>query len=247
LNLLESLSPAARQTLLSYISSKCELSDSRRLLGRVDLWFQQHHAWDPARFARETTADLPPRQRDAAEFANDLALNEIAHRFLTPPNPVLTSAAVNDFTAATRNSEASVVAYLFATTDYVFSHLDDMPEAAQLTTFRQPRNQFLENEDRPYFRWWAWLSCREWAAVAAFLLVAAYMVERRYGGGNAIVLVFAACVGLSGIIIVFLNCFFVQIQPRFTLPMMELLFVSVLISLSVIFDRDTSTPNIHRS
>jgi hypothetical protein len=119
-----------------------------------------------------------------------------------------------------------------------------MPQVAQLTTFRHARDQFMKNAQRSYFHWWAYFSCRACALIAAFLLVWAYALDRRHGGRKTPVLVFAACIGATGILIVFLNCFFTRFHPRFTLPMIELLFLSALISSSILLNHKTSTGQV---
>jgi hypothetical protein len=49
------------------------------------------------------------------------------------------------------------------------------------------------------------------------------------------IILYAAALFTVGVIMVLLNCFFVEIKPRFTLPMMEFLLLSIMILLSLIF------------
>jgi hypothetical protein len=63
----------------------------------------------------------------------------------------------------------------------------------------------------------------------------AVVVDYKHGGRNTPVILFAACLSIVGIVMVLLNCFFAQLQPRFVLPMMELLLVSMMILLGLIF------------
>jgi hypothetical protein len=49
------------------------------------------------------------------------------------------------------------------------------------------------------------------------------------------VILYAATLYTLGVIMVLLNCFLAEIQPRFSLPMMEFLLLSMMILLGLIF------------
>jgi hypothetical protein len=161
----------------------------------------------------------------------DRVLNEIALAFLYPPAMPLRSAAVTDFRKARMSSEGDIVQDLFSRTDYFFFHRDKMPQCSGLKTFRQPRDRLIDAGKLFYFQWWNLLSFRAWGILGLVLLMSAVIVNHKQRGRNAPVIVFAICLCIVGMAIVLLNCFFAQLQPRFVLPMMELLLVSIMILL----------------
>ncbi len=70
-------------------------------------------------------------------------------------------------------------------------------------------------------------------------------MSRKFQTGDGRVVLYVVILFVVGVTIVFLNCFFAEIQPRFTLPMMELLILSIMILLGVIF-RDAKFPGHER-
>jgi len=60
-------------------------------------------------------------------------------------------------------------------------------------------------------------------------------VNYKLGGKNTPVILLAVCLCIVGVAMVLLNCFFAQLQPRYILPMMELLLLSVVILVGVLF------------
>jgi len=164
----------------------------------------------------------------------DQVLNEIASGFLYPPSAPLRSVALADFAKATGFSEGDIVQQLFVSTDYFFSHRDKMPQCSRLITFRQSRDQLIAARKLFYFQWWNLLSFRAWDILALALLISAVIVNRKRRERNAPVILFAVSLCVVGTAMMLLNCFLAQLQPRFVLPMMQLLLVSIMILLGVI-------------
>ncbi len=235
LNFLETMQPSPRQTLLASIASKCKLSESRQLLGVLDTWIDRNGRWDPPTFIREARPHLASSEMKFHSETFDRVLNEIARAFLCPPPAPLRSIALADFSKATKSDENGIVLYLFVTTDYFFLHPDKMPQCLRLKTFRQPRERLIEARKLSYFRWWNFLSFRALSVVGLVVFVWALVADYKHGGRNTPVILFAACLCTVGMAMVLLNCFLAELQPRFILPMMELLLVSIMILLGLIF------------
>ena len=164
LNLLEGIPRALRQELLDATASKCKLPQSRQLLAVLGGWMDRNKPWDPQGFIREAHANLSDPEMKFHSEKFDRVLNEIAHAFVYPPNAALQSAAVDDFVKATRYRESDVAQSLFLTTDYVFAHLEVMPQCSRLETFRGPRDRLLDARKLFYFQWWNLFSLRAWGA-----------------------------------------------------------------------------------
>ena len=165
----------------------------------------------------------------------DRVLNEIASGFLYPPAAPLKSAALSDFTQATRSTEGDIIQFLFVNTDYFFSHRDKMPQCSGLKTFREPRDRLTAARELSYFHWWNLLSFRAWSILGLIVLLSALAVDYKRGGQDTPLTLFAVSLYIVGTAMVLLNCFFAQLQPRYVLPMMELLLLSLMILLGVLF------------
>ena len=237
LNFLQIMPPTSRQMLIRKIASKCKLTESHQLLDVLDAWMNRNREWDPGAFIQEARPLLsyPEMKFHSEKF--DRVLNEIASGFLYPPAAPLREVALSDFTNATRSSETDIVQFLFVNTDYFFSHREKMPQCSHLLTFRQPREQLIEAYKLSYFQWWKALSFRAWGIFGFVALLSTLVVDYKRGGPSAPVILYAVSLCIVGMVVVLLNCFFAQLQPRYILPMMELLLLSTIILLGVLLGR----------
>lgn len=237
LNFINRVPLGSRDQFLAAAASKCQLPEARRLLVKLAERFRQNEPWEPAAFLREWRASFtgPDGKLEYEKF--DRSLNEMAHAFLCPPSLALWSAALQEFQYATQLREGDLVHYLFATTDYFFSHRADMPQCVPLKTFREPRAQLqlVSAANQLYFRWWNPISFRLWSIIWLLLLLMAVFMNRKFQTDHGRVVLYAVILFIFGVTMVLLNCFFSAILPRFTLPMMELLILSMMILLGVIF------------
>jgi hypothetical protein len=244
LNFLETMQTNQRRDLLDIIASKCRLPESRQLLDLLRNSMDRNQHWEPGAFIQETHSALSDSEMKFHSEKFDRVLNEIASAFLYPPVAPLRSVALSDFTTATRSTESDIVQFLFVNTDYFFSHRDKMPQCSGLKTFREPRERLAAARELSYFHWWNLLSFRAWSIFGLIVLLSALVVDYKRGGENTPLILFAVSLWVVGTAMGLLNCFFVQLQPRFILPMMELLLLSLIILCSVLF-RGFESPN-HR-
>jgi hypothetical protein len=249
LNFLPRMPAASRVRLISVAASRCRLPETRQLLAMLADWFQQTRPWEPGQFVKEARTALFSSTEKFQDEKFHHSLNEMARAFLSPPSPALRTAALQDFQYATRLSEGDVVQYLFAMTDYLLTHHSRMPRLAELKTFREPHGKLTEAANRFFFRWWSPLSFRVWSVIALVVLLVAIAMNSKFQTGGARAIVYAATLIAFGIIMVVLNCFIAEILPRFALPMMEFLLLSIMILLGLIlqgckiFVNERSSPN----
>ena len=246
LNFLKPMQSDQRRELLDTIASKSKLPESREMLDLLRSSMDRNKDWEPSFFLRETTHSAlsdPEMKFHSEKF--DRVLNEIASRFLYPPIAPLRSAAVSDFATATRSIESEIAQSLFESTDYFFSHRDKMPQCSGLITFREPHDRLTAARELSYFRWWNLLSFRAWSIVGLVLLLLALVADHKRGRENTPVIFFAVSLWIVGMTLMFLNCFMVEVQPRFVLPMMELLLLSLIILCGVLL-RGFESPNAPR-
>jgi hypothetical protein len=234
-NFLQIMQPAPRQRLLNFVGSKSRLPESHQLLELLGNWIDRNKHWDPGAFIQQAHSDLLGAEMKYHGEKFDRVLNEVASGFLYPPAVPLRSAALSDFTNATSFTEGDIVQFLFVNTDYFFSHRDKMPQCSELKTFREPRDRLLEARKLSYFRWWNLLSFRVWSLLGLVVLLLALLVDYKRGRRNTPVILLAVSLYFVGMTMMLLNCFFAQLQPRYILPMMELLLLSLMILLGVLF------------
>ncbi len=240
LNFLERVPAASRDEFLSATASQCQLPETRQLLAMLANSFGQNKHWNPTQFIGEARAALFGSTGKFQDEKFDRSLNEMAYTFLFPPSVALRSAALDDFEYATRLREADVAHFLFVTTDYFFDRPSRMPQLAQLKTFREPRTELIDAAKGFYFRCWNPISFRVGSVIALFLLLVTCFMNIKFKTAGGRVILYAATLSTVGVIMVLLNCFFVEIKPRFSLPMMEFLLLSIMILLSLIFRGYTS-------
>lgn len=232
-NFLDMMQPASRRQLLDTIASRCKVPESREMVKLLGDWMDQNKYWEPGAFIQEAHSNLSEAEMKFHSEKFDRALNDIAWRFLYPPVAPLRLVALSDFGKAMELNESDIVETLFVNTDYFFSHRDKMPQCAGLKTFRQPRDRLINARKLSYFQWWSLFSCRTWGIVGFVLFVSALIVDYKRGRSNAPIILYAASLSVVGIGMALLNCFFAQLQPRYALPMMELLLLSVVILVGV--------------
>ena len=240
---LKTMQPDQRRKLLDAIASKSRLPESRELLDLLGTSMNRNKDWRPGPFMREAHSVLSEPEMKFHSEKFDRVLNEIASGFLYPPVAPLRSRALSDFIAATRSTENDIVQSLFVSTDDFFSRRDKMPQCAGLITFREPRDRLTAARELSYFRWWNLVSFRAWSIIGVILLLSALVADYKSGGGNTPLIFFAVSLWFVGMITMLLNCFLVQLQPRFILPMMELLLLSLVILCGVLF-RGFESPRV---
>jgi hypothetical protein len=238
LNFINLVPLGARDQFFAAAVSRCDLPETRQLLMRLAERFRENQPWEPPAFHRESQTSLAAPGGKFGKLEDekyDRSLNEMAYALLYPPSSALWSAVLQDFEHATRLSEGDVVHYLFLTTDYLFDHGASTPQCARLKTFREPRTELASAANQFYFRLWNPISFRLWSIVCLLLLLMAVFMQRKTQTDDGRVVLYALILFVFGVTMVLLNFFFSAIQPRFALPMMELLILSMMILLGVIF------------
>jgi hypothetical protein len=110
-----------------------------------------------------------------------------------------------------------------------------MPQFSRLKTFRESGDELMRARKRPYFRWWNVLSLRSWVVIACIVFLLTLVVDTQRRHSNVSLVLFSGCLCALGVIMVLLNCFCVQLLPRFILPAMEFTLISIMILLALIF------------
>lgn len=215
LNFLSAVPQAARHDLIERIARRTSLPDSAKFLGLVQGWLDHHDTLDPVEFLRTVRTGWGVTNSLTSREQFDRVLNDVAGAFLFPPISPLVAAARNDFFQATRLTEGDIARYLFATTDYINTHRAQMPQANALITFRRPVDQVMKFQAAGYFRLWDFLSIRGWCVVWLGVVMSACVAGKRAPQSTAKAVPYAVALCAVGMLMMILNCFFAQIQPRF--------------------------------
>jgi hypothetical protein len=231
LNFLPTLPTAARHALVERIAQRTSLPDSRRLLRFLQDWVDHHAIWEPVQFLASARAGLDFASPKVPREHFDLVLNDVAAAFLSPPPSPLVAIARDDFAQSTSLTESDIARYLFSTTDYINIHRLQMPQAATLITFRNPADRVMKFESAAYFRLWDLVSFRGWSVVWLGAVALVWGVGRRATQPPSRIISYAVALCGAGVLLTLVNCFFAQILPRFALPMMEFMLLSLTILL----------------
>jgi len=234
LNFLSRVPVGSRDQFLAAAASKCQLPDTRQLFVKLAERSKQEQPWEPTAFVAESRPLFFDRSGKLEDEKFDRSLNEMAYALLYPPSSALWSAALQDFWYETSLSETDVVHYLFNTTDYFFSHRGALQQWAGLKTFREPRTELPRAANNFYLQWWKLISFRTWSIIYLLVVLIVILLNRKSRADDGRVILYAVILCIVGATMVLLNCFIAAIQPRFALPMMELL-LSMMILFGVIF------------
>ena len=235
LKFLAALPIEQRNQLLDQATKNTGSADVKNLILLLRNEFTGRTAdWDIGAFKKSAQASLFPPRGDLAEQQRfDRALNGMVGAFLWPPSKILLSAVATDSKRSQRITIPEVVAFLFVSTRFYFSHRDAMPQCASLITFRD-RNAdqiFAIFKNHSYFRHPKNVSYRTLLLVWVVLLAALFLIAKMRKRDIAGLASYATALIVIAILMMLANCLLAIFQPRYTLPMWEL----TLVSLSILF------------
>jgi hypothetical protein len=231
LKFLATLPVEESNQLLDKASKNANSADVRSLIFLLRNEFNGRAAsWDAGAFKNRARASLFPSEGDVAQQQRFYhALNGMVAAFLWPPSKILLSAVATDYKRSQRITIPEVVAFLFVTTRFYFSHRDVMPQCASLITFRDKNADQIFGifKNHSYFRHPKNVSYRAFLFVWIVLLAALFLIAKMRKREIAEVASYAAALIVIAILMMFANCLLAIFQPRYTLPMWELTIISV--------------------
>jgi hypothetical protein len=188
-------------------------------------------------FPRTRTLLTPPGTKLKARRV-DMALNEVARAFLSPPAPGHWRAAEKDFASGTALTLPQTSSFLFYTSGYFFDHRAQMPLAANLRTFREYDAAALLAlpSANAYYRLWQRVSLNALLVAVSAMLSALLILAFRKGRGLAVVALYSAALVLVAAIMIGMTCLVGEILPRYTLPLWELSWVALIFGAGAIAD-----------
>jgi hypothetical protein len=163
----------------------------------------------------------------------DLYRNRLARVFLLSFERPFLDAVRSDFLSAFDISPRELATFPIATTRYCFSRIQEMPQLADLSTFRGPTADaaLAAQEQIRYYRLID-IPFRNLLLVWAVLAAAVFAAQR----GKKVVSLSTALI-CTGATMVLLTCFLSELLPRFTLPFWILFVTAILLSIGSICDK----------
>ena len=228
LHFLVNLSSESRESLFRKVTARTRSPEVRQLIAVLEQIYQQGAGLNDGAFLQRAIQIFhgPLHWEEL-----DQGLNQMALTFLLPPAPELLHVATTDFVAALKIPVTEVSDYLFGTTAYYFQHKDEMPGCANLVTFRDTTEEQISSIpfQRAYFRLWQGLTLDK-AIVIWLITLLLWVITARGKGMNAgAVTALGIVLTLLGLLMFASTCLLADDQPRFRLPMWELLLLSLYI------------------
>lgn len=247
LRLLQDLSTTERERVVAAAASRARSPEGKGVIEALHDAFAHREPPDVHEFIRERRAALIPPGTPEAAAQIDRAMNEMPLAFLTGSPAALVNAATEDFVAARRMSVWRLSEFLFETSAHYFKGREAMPQLANLVTYRgaTPEQIMAVAKRHAYLRWWHVVTYDGIFVVWLAALAALTILARTTRGTFVVTAAYATALLVTGLLMMFANCFLTEPLPRYALPMFELTFLSLVLLLGQIaeaFSSQTRSP-----
>ncbi len=236
LNFLESIPEPRRSELLDEVNARTKSGHAREIISTLREMLENGEPLSPIPIYQKLRAALStPDQISTRRF--HLALNATARAFLYPPTPEHWRAAEHDFATALQMPMSVVSTTFFVTTVFCFEHREDLPELMTLSTFRNYTSGDLMTiaTSRLYFTGGKNLSLGSvmivWGIIAIVTIFAG-----RTGTDVTPILFFGLALVITAVLILQATALLIDLAPRYTLPLWEMLWLASMIYLGAIAD-----------
>jgi len=237
LEFLRKVPPDAANQLLEQVATNTSAPEVKALTLQLREAVMETVDWNSTAFMREAHVSLFAADSASQEKCVQ-TLNHAVRAFLWPPRGVFLRAVATDFATAGTTTIPNIIQSLFVHTIFYYSHPDAMPDYASLATFRgqSPDSIMASYKNYPYFyQRTKFRYVTVWCVWLALIFLLAFVTGKR-GSGMAVVY-YAAALVVVGLTIMLASCLLGQFQPRYTLPMWELMIISAVIVLGRCLDR----------
>jgi hypothetical protein len=231
LQFLKALPPAQRDALLKKVIARTRSPEARQLVTLLGQMHEEGEAPVARTFTARAIPLLFPSERVVPWEKLDIALNQMARAFLLPPPPELWRVAQADFAAALNMPLTEIVDLLFETTGYFFEHKDEMPACAGLVTFRDTNAETLNGmpSQHLYLHLWRGLTFNRALVIWLGSLLVFVVITRGRKRNVMAIAAFGIAMVAIGLLMVASACLLTEFLPRYTLPMWQLLLLSLYI------------------
>lgn len=230
LHFLGELSPESRAAILQKVKARAPTERVRYLINLLEQIYAEHG---------NVVTPGPFMNRAIDYFGGsfhwedlDLALNQMAFTFLSPPPPELLDAARTDFAQGMKSPSTVVPEELFLSTTAYFADRGGMPGLANLVTFRGDMSADKIQQlfsGHGYFHLWKRISYLYAVALWFLCLLVFVLIAKRKRRNVNHLVGYAIALLPVGLVQFAASCLVHDYAQRFSLAMWELWMVSLLL------------------
>jgi hypothetical protein len=231
LQFLQKLPPAERERVVQQAAAQPGSAETKAVIEALGARFATAEQLNFSEFVRQQRAALFPAGSEDVTERMDEALNGMPLAFALGSPAALMCSAATDFVSARRMRISTVTEFLFWSTVYYVGREEALPQLKKLVTFRAfSGDDIVALPARfSYLRWWSGVTCDGWLLIWFVALIALLVLARRRGAAVAPAASYATALVLVGLLIMLANSFFTELLPRYTAPMFELTYLSLVL------------------
>lgn len=221
LRFLEQLSAAQRGAFLNDAAMKANSSDVKSMIAFLRDAITPSDSWPIIPILIAAQQKLVPADSVDADAKLDEILNQMAVTIMLRQNSLLVDEEIKDLRRATTTTPNEIVRSLLQHTTAYFAHPSDMPQLANLVTFRNNSAQaILQFARHRYFR----AARLSYSGLLLLWLATLFLYWRKVGADGFYN--YALSLTCSGFLATLVTCFVTEFQYRYTLPLWELTVIS---------------------
>ena len=231
LNFLARMEANERTALLGRLADRTDDPVLKRMLLAAPSGILETGEWHPAPYLQSLVQIMQDSGiREGSDYKLDQYQNRIAKIFLLSFERPFLVAVGNDFLEAGKMSIGELTTFPFATTQYSFRRLAEMPQLSNLNTFKGDvaDGVLAREQQKGYYRWMEfsfWRALAGWLAIMVLCSIFLRGSQSRTAG-------LSIALGCLAIALLFLTCLLSEVLPRFLLPSWILLFAAAVLAVA---------------
>lgn len=237
LNFLESIPEPRRSELLDEVNARTKSGRAHEVISTLREMLKNGEPLSPFPMYYRFRAALSTPEQPISNRHFYLALNTTARAFLHPPTREHWRAAEHDFATALQMPMSVVSTTFFVTTVFCFEHREDLPELMTLSTFRNYTAGDLMTIATSRFYFTAGKNLSLGSAMLIWSIIAiAVIFACRARTEVAPIFFYGLALVTTAVLILQATALLIDLAPRYTLPLWEMLWLASMIYLGAIAD-----------